>query len=200
MNDVPLLGVSVIRNGKDVDGQSKAHDEVIIVAKRRDVFFYSWTALEVTLAGFFSYAFDYVFHNVYCGMLFRCHCTWPWAGGASRCNIHNPPDRPRCPWCNVRNGALSGLAWAITDRFAVSMMTLSYICVILFRELRNVPVTTGIQKPRLLAVRLAAPVVTFLVLGFAMGLLFYKSTDYPCFLWIKDAATECGFKNSSRTA
>ena len=25
-------------------------------------------------------------------------CTWPWAGGSSNCNIHNP-NGPHCPWC-----------------------------------------------------------------------------------------------------
>jgi hypothetical protein len=26
----------------------------------------------------------------YCDFIFRCGCTWAWAGGVSKCNIHNP--------------------------------------------------------------------------------------------------------------
>ena len=153
--------------------------------------FFSSTALEIAIVTCFSYGFDYIFHNVYCALLFRCRCTWPWAGGASKCNIHNPPDRPRCPWCNVRNTALSGLAWAITDRFTVIMMTISYIFVILWQTVRSGGITTtGIQMPSLFARRLTVPVATFLVLGFTMGLIFFEGTDYPCFLWIKDTTTE----------
>jgi hypothetical protein len=33
--------------------------------------------------------FAYVFMTKYCGLLFRCGCTWSFAGGASKCNIHN---------------------------------------------------------------------------------------------------------------
>ena len=38
---------------------------------------------------------------------------------------------------------------------------------------------------------------TFLVWGFLMGFTFYINTDYPCFLWIVDENTECGFKNET---
>ena len=33
--------------------------------------------------------FTIVFMTKYCGLLFRCGCTWSFAGGASKCNIHN---------------------------------------------------------------------------------------------------------------
>ena len=33
-----------------------------------------------------------------CDLLFRCGCTWVWAGAAAHCNIHNPLP-PHCPVC-----------------------------------------------------------------------------------------------------
>ena len=33
-----------------------------------------------------------------CHLLFRCGCTFAWAGAAIRCNVHHP-EPPHCPWC-----------------------------------------------------------------------------------------------------
>ena len=129
-------------------------------------------------------ALDYVFHNKYCATLFRCHCTWPWAGGAGPCNIHHPTG-PKCPWCNVQHNALKWLAFAITDKFTVALMLLSY-AIVWALQTRAVLVMKPLMRP-------SAAVATFLVWGFLMGLTFYLGTDYPCFLWIKDE-TDCGFK------
>ena len=54
-------------------------------------------ALEATAICATCYAFDYVWHNQYCNLIFQCGCTWPWAGGSKYCNIHNP-NGPHCPW------------------------------------------------------------------------------------------------------
>jgi hypothetical protein len=147
---------------------------------------------------------NYALHNPYCGALFRCHCTWPWAGGSSRCNIHHSSG-PRCPWCNVRNTGLAKLAFAITDTFTVSMMILSYCLVMAWqgRPWRVDRAQGGYAKAipgRHRAIRSLAPVLTFIILGFAMGLAFYMGTDYPCFLWITDNATECGWRSGTFNA
>ena len=160
--------------------------------------------VELAAACCACYAFDFSFHNMYCAVLFNCHCTWPWAGGASRCNIHHL-NGPRCPWCNVRHTALAWLAWAITDNCTVAMMILSYLAVVICQSCEPRAWWRGStacrchhdQKPvssRQRAARCLAPVVAFLILGFAMGLTFYLGTDYPCFLWIYDNATECGWR------
>ena len=47
---------------------------------------------------------------------------------------------------------------------------------------------------RVRAARAAAAIAAFLLAGFALGLAFYRGTDYPCFLWIVDDATRCGGK------
>jgi hypothetical protein len=46
-----------------------------------------------------------------CGVLHRCGCRAPWAGGESRCNVHDA-EGPHCPWCEHK--ALGGLAAAGT--------------------------------------------------------------------------------------
>lgn len=153
--------------------------------------------VELAAAGGACYAFDYAFHNIYCAVLFRCHCTWPWAGGASACNIHHR-NGPRCPWCAVRSTGLAWLAWAITDAFTVAMMLCSYAVVVLCQSqpLRRGSCDRACHpvSRRQVAARCLTPLLVFLLLGFAMGLTFYLGTDYPCFLWIYDDATECGWK------
>lgn len=151
------------------------------------------SAAELLVAGGGCWLFNYCFHNPYCGVLFRCHCTWPWAGGAQRCNVHHLSG-PKCPWCNVRNTALAALAWAISDNFTVCMMVLSYVAVMLLQRQRTrhwLP-----TSKRQLAMRVSTAMATFLALGFAMGLVFYAGTDYPCFLWIADNATRCGWQGA----
>ena len=39
-----------------------------------------------------------------------------------------------------------------------------------------------------------APILTFFVYNFFMGMVFFLGTDYPCFLWIIDEETRCGGK------
>ncbi len=34
----------------------------------------------------------------YCDLIFRCGCTWLWAGADAHCNIHAPRGR-HCPFC-----------------------------------------------------------------------------------------------------
>ena len=69
------------------------------------------------------YAFDYIWHNQYCNLIFQCGCTWPWAGGSSHCNIHNP-NGPHCPWCESPKTHTQVLA---DDRVMVSLMVLTYM-------------------------------------------------------------------------
>lgn len=54
--------------------------------------------LELTVVGFVSKGLNVLFHNPICDAMFRCGCTWNWAGGWNACNVHNPTG-PRCPFC-----------------------------------------------------------------------------------------------------
>ena len=56
--------------------------------------------------------------------------------------------------------------------------------------------TTLASNMPLWTTRAAAAIATFVVLGLALGYVFYawSTPDYPCFLWIVDAETRCGGK------
>jgi len=92
-----------------------------------------------------SYAFDWIFHNKYCGFLFRCNCTWNWDGGWDGCNVHNPHG-PRCPWCGAGNPPTPGFTatnstlsqWQIfiDDNFIVSLMVIGW-AISFFVQSRN---------------------------------------------------------------
>ncbi|MGH9672797.1 MAG: hypothetical protein ACRD44_06405 [Bryobacteraceae bacterium] len=50
----------------------------------------------------FSIAFvtSCVFIINFCDLMYRCGCTFLWAGADARCNIHTPGVR-HCPWCEM---------------------------------------------------------------------------------------------------
>ena len=133
--------------------------------------------------------FDWALHNPYCGLLFRCHCTWPWAGGSAHCNVHHATG-PKCPWCNVRNTPLHWLAWAIKDNFTVSAMVLAYVITWLAQTVAVGPSASPllpkgglVARPSVclpILTRATAAMLTFALLGFVLGLVFYLGTDYPC--------------------
>jgi hypothetical protein len=96
-----------------------------------------------------------------CGVLHRCGCRAPWAGGESHCNVHNS-EGPHCPWCEHR--ALGGLAAAGT----IGGQGLAFLLV----RRRGGP----LRRSALAAVGVLP--VSLLVSGAAAWLL----TDYPHFL------------------
>ena len=49
----------------------------------------------------------------YCGMLFRCGCSWPWAGLVEHCNFFDPQSLLRCPWCEHPVAAILSIATAV---------------------------------------------------------------------------------------
>jgi len=87
-------------------------------------------ATELAIAATFSFFFDYVMHNPLCATLFRCGCTWPWAGAAAACNVHTAVHagtrNAKCPWCDVMNNGMAGFALLISQRWTVGLMTVTY--------------------------------------------------------------------------
>lgn len=191
-----LQGATYFRTAEPISSSTDVlliNSEAMVLRRRCSCAKVASGSMELACVAGGCWLFNWVFHNPYCGLLFRCHCTWPWAGGWSRCNVHHV-DGPRCPWCNVKHTALAGLAWAITDQFTVSMMLCSYIVVVGYQECMPGKHHRTASRGRHLA-RALVPMLTFLMLGFVMGLAFYLGTDYPCFLWIADNATECGWRH-----
>ena len=77
-----------------------------------------------------SWGFNEIFHNPWCGALFRCGCTFSWAGGWTKCNVHNPaPDSPRCPWClSARDTPAT--TWSTSSAFVVVLMVLGWMLAV----------------------------------------------------------------------
>jgi len=54
---------------------------------------------EKTAAGLLSLITTAIFITPFCGLLFGCGCTWPWAGLADYCNLYAHHPILICPWC-----------------------------------------------------------------------------------------------------
>ncbi len=177
--------------------------------------------LEAPLALTAIYITNYALHNKLCDAIFHCNCTYPWDGADRYCNVHHTTG-PKCPWCNVRHTNLAHLEWAISDTFTVTMMAMAYLVAYTFQKrpaspsaaaaseaylLTKEPYTilfasgASSSQARLLAGRVMAALLTFVALGLAMGFIFYAFSEpiYPCFLFIVDNATECGFRGQPST-
>lgn len=95
----------------------------------------------------------------YCGALFHCGCTWPWAGLAEHCNFYDLGAPLHCPWCeHPLAGAVSLVAAALAGLW-VSLRRLG-----------------GGSLARILS-----GIVAFLVVGAAAGWLTALASAYPQF-------------------
>lgn len=53
-------------------------------------------------------AFTCVFFINFCNLVYRCGCTYLWAGAADHCNIHTGPKH--CPFCAIGQAG-QGAVW-----------------------------------------------------------------------------------------
>ena len=96
----------------------------------------------------------------YCGWLFDCGCTWPWAGLYSDCNNFKPAALHKCPWCgNYIKGFIS------------TALTIGGATAVAFR-----PGARGA------ALRLTSGAVFFLIAGFITGWISASLQGYPHFI------------------
>jgi hypothetical protein len=126
----------------------------------------SWTAAEALLANIVYYGFQYVIHNPTCNFLFKCGCTWTWAGGWKHCNIWNTNGGPKCPWCMSR----AYISWT-TDYLVFALMIVTYIYCLYRRK----------QIKRYF--RLSAPIFMYFLSSIIVGLAFKVATGYPYFIF-----------------
>ena len=96
----------------------------------------------------------------YCGWLFDCGCTWPWAGLDADCNNHKPGTVHKCPWCgNYVKGFIS--------------TTLTMGCATLI---------TYVLARRGIAQGLLAGGTAFLIVGFISAWISASLQGYPHFI------------------
>jgi len=122
-------------------------------------------ALEFVVVVALCFSLSYVFSTPYCGALFRCGCTWIWAGGSDKCNVHNPTG-PHCPWCTAPP-FLRAFPKLVTPVF-------------------DLIVTGGLIyrfPQRRLVIYAIVPVAFWLVFNLIYGAIMRSAYDYPYFLW-----------------
>jgi hypothetical protein len=109
---------------------------------------------------------EYVFHNPYCNLLFRCGCTWNWSGGWEKCNFHNLTG-PKCPWCSA--------PWPLYH-FTDWLPQISIVAIFLVLQQRFP------QKKYLLVV-ITGAIASWFVVGFIVAIVFKLfHPTYPYFL------------------
>ena len=127
---------------------------------------YGWTAVETSVAVTACFWFEKIIHNKFCNWLFRCGCTWTWAGGWDRCNVFNTQGLPKCPWCT----AASNVSWT-TDHLLFALMALTFIVLLRLRKRVDA------------SVRWLAPLLVYFGAGTLVGWLFQVTGSYPTFIW-----------------
>lgn len=50
-----------------------------------------------------------------CGLLFQCHCNWPWSGFYFHCNFYQTETLHKCPWCNSDFAGLTSIGMALVS-------------------------------------------------------------------------------------
>lgn len=95
-----------------------------------------------------------------CDVLFRCGCTWAWAGADRACNVHHESP-PHCPWCSH---GWAGFLWVPAAILAAETLAI-----------------WGLRRKGTPA-RLLGAAIAFLVTGVAAGLVSALADGYPHFL------------------
>lgn len=113
-----------------------------------------------------SVVFAAVFITPFCGWVYRCGCTYLWAGIARRCNIHDPAT-PNCPWCLGDSPLLL---------FLPLLLIVAGQCAVLWGLHRG-------AAPSAVVLTLVG-VVSFFVLGGVLAFIYKLVAGYPhFFLW-----------------
>ncbi|KNC49947.1 uncharacterized protein AMSG_06255 [Thecamonas trahens ATCC 50062] len=139
-------------------------------------------AMEVMAVVGAVYAFDWIFHNPSCGVMFQCGCTFNWAGGWAKCNVHDP-STPSCPWCI----APPGTAWttfllvriiAIGSYFAFTRLRHTWQRIARYGGLSNW------RSWRELALAASVASCGWALTVITVGAVFFvASPSYPWFFW-----------------
>ena len=203
----------IIHKDEEEDGDTSEDDiERELLKKRRKekpsilnsifsklmTFLVSSFAFNVVIFGF-SYLFSYLFLLPYCGLLFRCGCTFLWLGGVSNCNINNPHAQHKCPWCVAPKSTAWLVNWGtpIISTIGSYLFCLILTMVILIRKRGSLYlIRTALNYNILTKVigwtsfylfnGIIFSIVSFAFYGLILGLVFKFATGYPYFLFIKE--------------
>ena len=99
-----------------------------------------------------------------CGLLFQCHCDWPWSGLYQRCNIFQASAIHQCPWCK---STLAGLVSTGTAFFSAVWVT---------RSIQPAPVTNRLKN---IAARYCSACAVFIWVAVLCGIVAARLQHYP---------------------
>ena len=152
-------------------------------------------AFELALVVFGSGGFEHMMHNKACGFAFRCGCTWDWAGGWKRCNVH-VVGAPHCPWCEATGWrkvmvshsfilTLMVVAWAVARGAAWTLQRRRRAAV---TELYASPTPAGrcnVVRGATLGciITLMMPLVAFAAHTVFVSAAFIAYSGYPYWFW-----------------
>lgn len=98
----------------------------------------------------------------FCGLLFDCGCSWPWAGLESNCNFYKEGAAYHCPWCEYPVAGLGSTLLAVCSGVLAALL--------------------GLGRDGQVATRTLEGVAVFLIAGILLGWLTALFTGYPTFL------------------
>jgi hypothetical protein len=99
-----------------------------------------------------------------CGLLFHCHCDWPWVGFYFECNYYQPQAIHKCPWCS---SLFSG--W-----FSIGIAFVSALLSAIF--IKTSPSATKTEE---IFVRLLSALAVFILVASICGMLAAYAQHYP---------------------
>jgi len=127
------------------------------------------------------WAFEWVFHNAYCNFLFQCGCTWNWAGGWNKCNVHNLHG-PQCPWC-IAPVKFPMWVWTTNSKFMLCFMTAIFMAA-------------KYSKSSLVR-RSLLPFACWVAFNTLLGIAFFiGDSEYPYFLFMDRGFTHWARNNT----
>eukprot|EP01102_Stenamoeba_stenopodia_P004219 TRINITY_DN1447_c0_g1_i1.p1 TRINITY_DN1447_c0_g1~~TRINITY_DN1447_c0_g1_i1.p1 ORF type:complete len:212 (-),score=12.46 TRINITY_DN1447_c0_g1_i1:160-741(-) len=118
-----------------------------------------------------------ILHNSTCDFIFRCGCTWNWAGGWDKCNVHNASG-PKCPWCLATPAQAWTTSWLVLILMWLSAFLVSFARPRIFQRYERTKAWT-IYVLALIII----PFVMYCISSLIVAYGFKLSSGYPYFLW-----------------
>jgi hypothetical protein len=119
--------------------------------------------LSPAIALVFSWTSTYIFIIPFCGFLFKCGCTWLWAGAAEKCvgMMDQHGAHHHCPWC-------SDAPFSFFIPISAILVTQAALIILLWWRYRTH-----------ILVQFAAGLFAFLAVGYLESLIHGWFSNYP---------------------
>ena len=116
------------------------------------------------IAAFLTFLIGLTIITPICGLLFQCHCDWPWSRFYFDCNYFHSEVSHKCPWCNSDLAGFGSIGLAFILATLVSVFLTP-----------NVLVKTVSSA----AIRVMFGLAVFILVAAMSGALASYSQQYP---------------------